>query len=174
MQTYLTLILLYPYPYQYRAMTITLILLLVFGLLAFGIYKLITWKMNVGAKNTFRGFLILAGISFVVFFFVEITLTLITIHHVNKQLGFSSATPDTPQGELFEIQEVVPGKTMDRAGLKRFDQVQMWAVNDLFALLINNQGKEVVIPIVRNNKKIEIRLIVPELDVPLAGVSFLF
>ena len=89
-------------------------------------------------------------------------------------MGFCYATPDTPEGELFKIIRVVPGKIMDKAGLKLSDQVQMHAVKELYRLLINNQGKEVVIPIVRNKKKMEIRLIVPELDVPLAGVSFLF
>ena len=167
-------ILLYPYPYQYEAMFISLLILLTFGLPAYGIYRLIIWKMNVRVKAAFHGFLIVAGISFVVLFFVEITISLITIHHVNKQLGFSYATPDTPEGELFEIQKVVPGKTMDKAGLKLFDRVQMNDVNDLYRLLIDNQGNEVVIPIKRNKKKIEIKVRVPELDVPLAGVSFLF
>lgn len=167
-------ILLYPYPYQYEAMTFSLLIFLIVGSIAYGIYKLITWKMNTGMRDALKGFLIIAGISFVVFFFIEIIISTITIYHVSKQLGFSYATPDTPEGELFEIQKVVPGKTMDKAGLKRFDQVQMWAVNDLYVLLIDNQRKEVVIPIVRNKKKIEIRLIVPELEVPLAGVSFWF
>jgi hypothetical protein len=43
-----------------------------------------------------------------------------------------------------------------------------------FLLLIKNQGKEAEIPVVRDKKKIEIRVKVPELDVPLADVSFLF
>ena len=174
METSLISILLYPYPYQSEAMFITLLTLLFLGIVAYGLYRLITWKMNVRVKTAFNGFLMVAGISFVVLFFAEITLSLITIHHVNKQLGFSYATPDTPEGELFEIQKVVPGKTMDQAGLKPFDCVQMSNTNDLYTLLIDNQGNEVVIPIKRNKKKIEIRVRVPELDVPLAGVSFLF
>ncbi len=107
-------------------------------------------------------------------FFVEITVSLITIHHVNKQLGFRYATPETPEGEFFEIRKVVQNQTMDKAGLKPGDHVQIYTVNNLYILLINNQGKEVIIPIMRNNKKSEIKVMVPELNVPLANVSFLF
>ena len=150
------------------------LILLIFGSAAYGIYRLITWKMNVRIKTIFNGFLKVVGISILVLFSAEVTVSLITIHHVNKQLGFCSAIPDTPEGELFEISEVVPGKTMDKAGLKLGDQVQLHAVNDLYQLLTNNQGKEVVILVLRNKKKIKIRVRVPELDVPLVGVSFLF
>jgi len=174
MSTILLSILLYPYPYQYHAFFISLLILLTFALPAYGIYRLIIWKMNVRVKTTFHGILLFAGISVAVLFFAEITVSLITVHHVNKQLGFRYATPDTPEGEPFLITKVVPGKTMDKAGLKRDDRVQMFAVNDLYILLISNQGKEVVIPVKRDKKEIKIRVIVPELDVPLAGVSFLF
>ena len=164
----------YPYPYQYESMIITLLILMIFGSVAYGTYKLIIWKMNVKGKKVFQGFLKIVGISIVVLFFAEMTVSLITIHHVNNQLGFRYATPETPEGELFEIQKVVPGKTMDKAGLKPCDQVQMNNVNKFYRLLINNQEKEVAIPVLRNKEKIKIRLRVPELDVPLADVSFLF
>jgi len=68
--------------------------------------------MNQGTTNIFNGFLKIAGIAILVIFFTETTIDLITIHHVNKQLGFAYATPDTPEGELFLITKVVPGKTM--------------------------------------------------------------
>ena len=174
MDTFLISILLYPYPYQYEAMIFTFLILLPIGLAAYGIYRLIIWKMNVRIKTAFHGFLMIAGISIFMLFFAELTVSLITIHHVNKQLGFRYATPETPEGELFKITKVAPGKTMDKAGLKPGDQVQMRDVNDLYKLLINNQGKEVVLPVLRNKKKIKIRVGVPKLDVPLAGVSFLF
>ncbi len=167
-------VLLYPYPYQYAVVIFSCLILLIFGSAAYGIYRLITWKMNVRVKTAFNGFLKIAGISIVVIFFAEVTVSLITIHHVNKQLGFCHATPDTPEGELFKICKIVPGKTMDKAGLKPGDQIQMNATSDLYQLLTNNQGKEVVIPILRNKKKINIRVSVPQLDVPLVGVSFLF
>lgn len=167
-------VLLYPYPYQYVAVIFSCLILLIFSSAAYGIYRLITWKMNVRVKTVFNSFLIVLGISILVLFFAEVIVSLITIHHVNKQLGFCHATPDTPEGELFEIYNIVPGKTMDKAGLKPGDQIQMSAVNQLYKLLINNQRKEVVIAIRRNKKKKEIRVSVPELDVPLADVSFLF
>ncbi len=167
-------ILLYPYPYQYAVVIFSCMILLIIGSAAYGIYRLITWKMNARVKTAFKGFLKIAGISILVLFFAEVTVSLITIHHVNKQLGFCHATPDTPEGEIFKIYKIVPGKTMDKAGLKPGDQIQMSAVKHLYRLLINNQGKEVVIAIRRDKKKIEIRVRVPELDVPLEGVSFLF
>ena len=101
------------------------------------------------------------------------TVSLITEHHVNTQLGFNYATPETPEGEIFQITKVAPRKTMDNAGLKPGDRIQMAAVSDLYRLLINNQGKEVAIAILRDKKEINIKVRVPELDVPLARVSFL-
>ena len=120
-----------------------------------------------------RGFKI-AGICLFLIFFSELTVSLITMHHVNKQLGFNYATPDTPEGEPFLITRVVPGKTMDKGGLKRNDEVQMWSTNHLYKLLINNQGNEVTFSVLRDDKEITIRVIVPEMDLPLRRVSFLF
>lgn len=165
---------LYPYPYQYVAIIIAFVILLIFASASYGIYRLIIWKMNIRAKTAFHGFLKVAGISIIVLFFAEMAVSLITIHHVNRQLGFNYATPDTPEGELFEIYEIVPGKTMDKAGLRSGDHVQMRNVNSLYQLLINNQGTEVVIPVLRKEKKIGIMVRVPELDVPLEDVSFLY
>jgi hypothetical protein len=167
-------ILLYPYPYQYDIMCTTLLLMAVFAIAAISLYKLITWKMKDRIKKRFQESLVVLAILLVVLFFFNVTTTLITIYQVNRQMGFTYATPDTPEGELFEIQKVTPGKTMDKAGLKRFDQVQMRAVNDLYRLIIKNQGKEIVIPIKRNGELLNIRLVVPNLNVPLAKVSFIF
>jgi len=108
------------------------------------------------------------GIILCVVFSTELTLSLITQHHVNKQLGFNYATPETLEGEIFEIIKVVPGGTMDMAGLKRYDQVQMFRVTDLYELLIKNQGKVVSIPIKRVHQDMVVRVTVPKLDVPLA------
>jgi hypothetical protein len=44
----------------------------------------------------------------------------------------------------------------------------------LYELLINNQGGEAVIPVLRNNEEIFVMVRVPTLNVPLADVSFLF
>jgi len=167
-------LLLYPYSYQNESFFISAIILLFISLIAFGFYKFITLKMNIKIRTVFNRFLIFAGISFFVFFVVEMTIVLITEHQVNKQLGFNYATPDAPEGELFLITEVVTGKTMYLAGLKPDDQVRMNYVEDLYKLLINNQKKEVVIPIIRDKKEVSINIKVPELDIPLTGVSFLF
>jgi hypothetical protein len=163
-----------PYPYQYEAIFISILILLTVGLPTYGIYKLVIWKMNIRTKTIFHKILLFTVIFITTLFFMEITVSIITIHHVNKQLGFAYATPDTPEGELFEIQKVVPGKTMDKAGLKPLDQIEFRSVNQLYLLLINNQGKVVEIPIKRDSEKMLIKVKVPELDVPLARVSFLF
>jgi len=63
---------------------------------------------------------------------------------------------------------------MDKAGLKQDDVVQMWNTNHLYKLLINNQGKEVSFIVLRDKKKITIRVKVPEMDLPLRRVSHLF
>jgi len=167
-------ILLYPYAYQYVALFISLLIFLTFAIPAYGLYRLIIWKMNVRVKTKFHRLLIVAGVFLVVLFYTGIALSSITKYHVNKQMGFRYATPETPEGEPFLITKVSPGKIMDKSGLKPGDHVQMYAVSHLYTLLINNQGKEVEIPIKRDSIKMKIKVKVPELDVPLAGVSFLF
>ncbi len=146
--------------------------IIIFFSIVFGILKLINWERDIKILTKFFSVLKIAVLTLCTLFFAEIIVSLITLFMVNYQLGFSYATPHTQQGEIFEIQCVLPGKTMDKAGLMVFDQVQMHNVNDLYRLLINNQGKEVVIPVIRNNERIDVRLIVPDLYVPLAGVSF--
>jgi len=162
------------YPYQYQAFVLTFLILLPFGLAGYGIYMLIIWKMYVSVKRVFHKILMITGISILMLFFAEITVTLITIHHVNKQLGFSYSTPETKEGEFFLISKVIQEESMHKAGLKPGDRVLILAVNDLYIQLIENQEKEVSIPILRNNKEIEIKLIVPKLDIPLSDISFLF
>lgn len=169
----LTLIPRYPYPHQNAAMLVTALAALIVGLPVYGIYRLIIWKMNIRVKKVFHVFLKIVGISLVVLFLAEMIVSLITTNHVNKQLGFSCATPDTPEGELFVITKVISRKTMDKAGLKFGDQVQMNNVDKFYKLLIDNQGKEVEIVVLRNQKEINIRVSVPKLDLPLLSVSFL-
>jgi hypothetical protein len=53
------------------------------------------------------------------------------------------------------------------------DEVQMNSVSDLYKLLINNQGKEVLVPILRDKKKMMITVRVPEMYVPLKDISFI-
>ena len=106
-------------------------------------------------------------------FLADVIVSSITAYQVNRQLGFRYATPDTPEGELFVITKVTREKTMDKAGVIPGDEVQMNSVSDLYKLLINNQGKEVLIPILRDKKKIMINVWVPEMDVPLKDISFI-
>ncbi len=174
MYNFLLLFLAYPYPYKQKAVVITAIFLFILGSIAYGLYKLITWKMGPQIKSIFQEFIVILGIIAVVLFFAEVTVSLISTYHVNKQLGFTYATPETPEGELFEIQKVVPGKTMYKSGLKLFDQIQFRSVSHLYRLLLDNQGKEVEIPIKRDGIKMMIKVKIPELDVPLARYSFLF
>jgi len=168
------LMFLYSYHTVDTARLIGLIVIPVIALLFYLVYRLVIWKMSAGIKAVFNRFLVLAGTIFLVLFFSEITLTLITQHQVNRQLGFNYATPETPEGEPFLITRVVAGKTMDRAGLMVDDQVQMWSVSHLYRLLTDNQGKEVEFSVVRDKKKIVIRVKVPEMVLPLRRVSFLF
>ena len=165
---------LYSYHPLDTARLIGIIVVSVTALLLYSVYRLIIWKMSAGIKAAFNRFLVISGTTILVLFFSEITIILITQHQVNRQLGFNYATPETPEGEIFEIIRVDPGKTMDKAGLKQDDVVQMWNTNHLYKLLINNQGKEVSFIVLRDKKKITIRVKVPEMDLPLRRVSHLF
>ncbi len=138
-----------------------------------GIYKLILGCMHKKLHAVFKRVLRIIGISLLILFFTEITLTLITQHHVNMQLGFNYATPDTPEGELFIITKVIPGQAMDKAGLKPEDRILFRSVEYFYKLLVNNQGKEVVFPVLRNNRVVTIKTKISEMDLPLQRVSFL-
>lgn len=118
-------------------------------------------------------FLVVIFISVSTVFVFDMTMSLITIGQINHQLGFSCSTPETPEGEIFEISKVTKGKTMEKAGLKSLDQILMYNVNDLYRLLIRNQGKEIVIPIRREEIDMEIKVHVPKLNIPLHRLSFL-
>jgi hypothetical protein len=166
------LMFLYSYHPLDTARLIGIIVVSVTALLLYSAYRLIIWKMSAGIKACFNRFLTLAGTIILVLFFSEITLTLITQHQVNRQLGFNYATPETPEGELFLITRVITGKTMDRAGLMVHDRVRMWSVSKLYRLLTDNQGKEVEFSVLRDKNKIIIRVKVPVMDLPFRRVSF--
>lgn len=163
---------LYPYNYQLEAMLYSTIFLLLIFFIIYGLYRLVTWNMGPVTLVVFHKLLIAGSIAFVTFFFISITLTLITICQVNNQLGFGYATPDTPEGEIFEITRVEPGKIMDKAGLKALDRVLMYKVNDLYILLIEHQGDTAVFEIMREGEKVDIRVGVPELRLPLGKGAF--
>lgn len=165
---------LYPYNYQLEAMLYSTIFLLLTFILAYGLYRLIIWKMGNGARIIFHKFLIAGGIALVTLFVLNLIFSLITICQVNNQLGFGYATPDTPEGEIFEITRVEPGKAMDMAGLKVLDRVLMYSVDDLYILLIEHQGDTAVFEVLRGGVKIDIRVGVPELRLPLREGAFWF
>jgi hypothetical protein len=145
-------------------MIVFVVLVAVVAVPVYGIYRLIIWKMTEKAKETFHKVLAISGAGLVVIFLAWLPIELITEHQVNKQLGFSTATPDTPEGEFFIITKVVPEGVMDRAGLKVEDRVLMNSVPKLYRLLISNQGGKAEFNILRDKKEITIRVRVPEME----------
>ncbi|MCK5462174.1 MAG: hypothetical protein KAI95_04130 [Bacteroidales bacterium] len=103
MYTLLNTTFLYPYPYQYEIWILALLILLAIGLPAYGIYRLIIWKLNESVKTGFHRILVLAGMIIIGLFFADVTVTSVTTYQVNRQLGFRYATPDTPEGNFFHI-----------------------------------------------------------------------
>ena len=168
------MILLYPYPHQIFSLIIVVIIVAAIGLPLYSIYRLITRKMGMTFRNRLNRILILSGITFGVLFFTEVALAIITEHQVNQQLGFRHATPDTPEGELFIITRVESGGIMDRSGLQVEDQVRMFSTADLYKLIIDNQGKEILIPIERDHSELDIRVAVPEMELSLLKLTITY
>jgi hypothetical protein len=127
-------------------------------------------KMSKQIKKAFRSVILSAGILGLVLFFVTMAFCLITIMQINRQMGFSYATPETSEGELFIIQKVVHGKIMHEAGLQEYDRVLMPGPNNLYRRLIRNQGSEVLIPVSRDGEQLIIKVMAPELEIPCAGL----
>lgn len=168
------LIMLYPYKWQIIGFGIALMIWLPVMLALYGVYRLIIFKVNKDSIKILDRILFIAVIVIFSVVMTELVLSLITIFNVNKQLGFSYATPETPEGELFVITKVKPGKTMDMAGLKVNDQVQINDCDLLYEILINKQADRAYIPVIRNGKKMIIMVNVPMMYLPLSRVSFLF
>ena len=148
--------------------------MLVVGVPIYFLYKSIIQEMSEKGRKRFHRYIKIFGITFFVIFYGEVTVSLIIEHKVNKQLGFSYATPDTPEGEIFEITRVDAGKIMEKAGLKPFDRVQMSATWDLYRLLIKNQGKEVTFSVIRDKKEVKIYVKVPNMELPLRKISITY
>jgi hypothetical protein len=168
------LIHLYPYHSREFSFFAAVLFVIVIVMPVYGVYRLIIWKMNNRTLLIFNRILTISGTCLMALFYLEITISLITQHQVNKQMGFNYATPETPEGEFFEITKVVPGGTMDKAGLKPDDRVLMNSTNKLYRLLIMNQGGEAEFIILRNEEEITIRVKVPVMKLPLKRVGFLF
>jgi hypothetical protein len=168
------MILLYPYPHQIVSLILGAILVSAIGFPLYAIYKLITRRMDMTIKTRFNKILILLGIAFGVLFFTELVIALITEHQVNQQLGFRYATPDTPEGELFIITRIETGSIMDKSGLQVDDQIRMFSTADLYKLIIDNQGKEILIPIERDQSEMNIRVPIPEMELTLLKLTFTY
>lgn len=162
---------LYPYPYQSFAIIIATLIVTVISIPVYCLYQSVVREMTEKKKMHFKKVLIIIGICLFVIFLEEITVSLITEHHVNKQLGFSQATPDTPEGELLEITRVDSGKIMEKSGLMLYDRVLLNSTFKLYRLLINNQGKEVTFNVLRNKQEVTIHVKVPEMELPLRKIS---
>jgi hypothetical protein len=160
------MIILYPFPYQTFAVVVSGILLLVVVSIATIIYRLIVKRVSELFRKWINRVLLIGGITLGILLVSGLSLSLIKIHQVNHQLGFRYATPETPAGEIFIISKVEAGKTMESAGFRVDDQIQFSAVDDLYALLVNNQGSEVNIPVMRNSKPLMISISVPEMHIP--------
>jgi hypothetical protein len=167
-------ILLYSLAGPYLTFILTVLIFLFFSAVTYGVYKLTTRLISRLIKRPVSHPMFAAVILMIALFLTEMTVTKITVHQVNKQLGFEYATTKTPDGKIFVMVSVVPGKTMDEAGFKLNDVIQLDDVKELYKLLIDNQQHKIIIPIVRNRKEINIWVDVPELNVPLARVAFLF
>lgn len=159
------LILLYPYPYKTFAVLVTALVFLIIGMPLYGIHRLIIRRMGERSKPLVNRVLLFSGILLLTFFFTGMTLSLIKIHQVNQQLGFRYATPETATGEHLIITRVERGKPMDEAGLRAGDRICLTAVDELYAMLVNNQGHEVEIPVLRDSIPEVIKVSVPELHI---------
>jgi len=156
---------LYPYPYQIFNMAITSIILYILGIPVYAFYIWLHGRLTGEQMKKLKKRLTTAAIILGIFLFLGGGISLVKIHQVNVALGFRYATPELPEGEPFLITRVEYGKAMYEAGLREDDRVQMGADTDLYALLINNQGREVEFEVKRDGEIMTIKLVVPEMDI---------
>jgi len=132
-----------------------------------GLYLFIITKASDRSRKIFDRFLRIIIMLVLVIFCIEIAISLITEHQVNKNLGFNYSTPELPEGEVFLLTKVTPGMPMDNAGLKPYDQVLMNSTMRFYRLLIDNRGREAEFKVLRDEKEIAIRVRVPEMQLLL-------
>jgi hypothetical protein len=82
------LIFLYPYPDKIFAFIVTAIIVVIIGLPVYDSYRLINRKMNERTKTVFHRVLKIVGTCLFALLFSELTVSLITMHNVNKQLVY--------------------------------------------------------------------------------------
>lgn len=83
---------------------------------------------------------------------------------VNEQMGFEYATPYKNYREIFVFSEVTPRKPMAESGIKKGDEILSLNVVDFYRLIVLNQGREISVSIRRENKKMQIAVKVPLLN----------
>jgi len=162
------------YNYKIIAFLASALICVFIFLPVYRIYRLIICNMNEGKRILFQRVLKITGICIVIILLAELVLSIMVQNQVNRQLGFNYATPETPEGEYFEIIRVDTGSVMEQSGLKLYDRVQMPAVSQLYRLLLNNQVDEVSFMVLRETDMVEIHVQVPAMQVPLWRLAFIF
>jgi hypothetical protein len=92
----------------------------------------------------------------------ELEAHLRIIRAVDSQMGFKYGTPYVNGVEVFVIEEVTAGGVMDRAGLRVGDHPDC-SIASLYETMVFGQGREVEIPVTREDKPVVVRVPVPEL-----------
>lgn len=159
-----------PYPHEIITIAAAVVLLLTTFLLVHVVYMLILAKMGERWKLGIRRFFFYCAVAMGIMLLSGMSFSLIKVDQASTQLGFRYTNQDNMEGEPFIITRIEPGKTMDQAGLQAGDLIRNSGVDELYMLLINNQGSEVEIPVLRNSKPRVIRVNVPEMDI--LGIRF--
>lgn len=89
------------------------------------------------------------------------------IHEAAKNaMGFDLGSDYKGRGPfsgIMIVRTIAPGKAMDKAGLKVGDHIRCSEAK-FYELIAFNQNKEIAIPISRDEKKYEIMVSVPDLN----------
>jgi len=133
-------------------------------------------------KKFLHGFLLIFSVVFSLVVIIFFSIFLISVFHpskisdeesnarlrlhdnINERMGFEYATPYKNYREIFVFSEVTPGKPMAESGIKKGDEILSSNVEDLYRLIVFSQGKEMNISIQRGNKKMQITVKIPLLN----------
>ncbi|MBN1340524.1 MAG: hypothetical protein JXA03_14440 [Bacteroidales bacterium] len=157
--------------------TLGLVMLVIFGILAVVIYLPLNYlfkKLSASLQKIARTTLIIIGITGFSFFMFQVGFAILIQGQVNRQLGFNYATPCSEDGEAFIITRVDSNMAMFRAGLKVNDTVRLTRVDDLYTMLLGNQGGEVSIPIRRGGETLEVKVWVPVMKIRYRGICMVY
>lgn len=92
----------------------------------------------------------------------ELDAHLRIIRAVDATMGFRYGTPYENGVETFVITEVSAGGVMDRAGLRVGDYPDC-SIASLYERMVFGQGREVEIPVTRQQRQIVVRVTIPPL-----------